>query len=101
MLEGLATHAARTGELDSARDLLEESLSLRRRSAAGGRFDKLATVEFCDGALDRAHELLHEARDLAERDDLRLTLIDLTSAYIELVRGNADEADVYLTSARN
>jgi tetratricopeptide (TPR) repeat protein len=99
-LEGLAIHAARTGERNSARELLEESLSLVDDPQRAERLTTLATVEFCDGALERGHELLVEARDLAERDEWGLTLIDLTSAYIELVRGNTDEANLYLASAR-
>jgi predicted ATPase/class 3 adenylate cyclase len=99
-LEGLATHAARTGDQNSARELLEESLSLVDDPQRASRLTTLATVEFCDDALERAHELLHEARDLAERDEWRLHAIDVTSAYIELVRGNADEAGLYLATAR-
>ena len=99
-LEGLAIHAARAGELNAARDLLEESLSFVDAPQRESRLTELARVEFCDGAFERAYELLQEARDLAERDELRLPLIGLTSAYIELVRGNADEADLYLASAR-
>jgi tetratricopeptide (TPR) repeat protein len=99
-LEGLAIHAARAGDLNAARDLLEESLSFPDAPQRETRLTELARVEFCDGAFEGAHELLHEARDLAERDEFRLPLMDLTSAYIELVRGNADEADLYLASAR-
>jgi tetratricopeptide (TPR) repeat protein len=100
VLEGLATQAARTGEWSSARDLLEESLSFADDPQRASSLTTLATVELCDGALDRAHELLQEARDLAERDEWWLMHIDLTSAYVELLRGKPEEAEVYLTSAR-
>ena len=100
VLEGLATQAAQAGQWNSARELLEEALSFVDDPQRVVRLTTLAKVEFCDGALDRAHELLHEARDLAVRDEWPLTLIDLPSAYVELVAGNADVADAYLASAR-
>jgi tetratricopeptide (TPR) repeat protein len=103
VLAGLAAHASRTGDQSSARTLLEEALSLvENRAHRVHTLTSLAVVEFGDGALERAHELVQEARGLAEQNELsrELRFIDLTSAYIELVRGNTEEADRYLASLR-
>jgi predicted ATPase/class 3 adenylate cyclase len=103
VLTGLAAHASRTGEQNSARTLLEEALSLVVNPAQRvGSLANLAVVEFGSSALDRALELLGEARSLAELNELsrELRFINLTSAYIELVKGNAEEADLYLASVR-
>lgn len=52
--------------------------------------------------MERARDLLDQARSLAKRLDLprELNVVHLTSAYIELVGNNADEAELHLASAR-
>jgi predicted ATPase len=103
VLGGLAAHASRTGRGDSARTLLEEALTLVEHPGQRvASLADLAGVEFGNGALERAHELVGEARSLAELNELsrELRFINLTAAYIELVRGNTEEAELYLTSLR-
>jgi len=103
VLEGLAAHARRNGDRAQARSLLEESLSLLGNPAQRlVSLTALAGIDFGDGALDRARELLSEARALAEDWALsrELMFIDLTSAYVELLTGNLEEADHHLGSAR-
>jgi predicted ATPase/class 3 adenylate cyclase len=102
-LEGLSAHATRIGNRGAARALLEEALALvdepyQRTVWLLG----LATIEFLDGATERARELVQEARSLAEGLEMprESMFIHVKSAYIELVSGNAKEAELDLASAR-